>query len=218
MTRVAVILSGCGVNDGSEIHESVLTLLALDRLGAEAVCAAPDVKQADVIDHAKGKPTGEKRSVLSESARISRGAITSLAELDASDVDAAILPGGFGAAKNLCSFAAGTDDWTVDPEVSRFLRDMHKAGKPIGAICIAPAIVARLLGDKGVTLTIGTDAGTAQRLESAGARHTDCPVDDVVIDDANKVVTTPAYMLATRISEAAAGIDKLVGAVVELAR
>jgi enhancing lycopene biosynthesis protein 2 len=220
MKKVAVILSGCGVNDGAEIHESVLTMLALDRRGAQIVCAAPNVAQAGVVDHLAGKETGEKRNVLVESARIARGQIVDLAKLGAKDVDAAILPGGYGAAKNLSTFAAGAaggGDWTVDKDVERFLTEMHRAKKPLGFLCIAPAIAAKVFGKEKVTLTIGTDRGTAQRLEKAGARHEACTVEDVVVDHAHKVVTTPAYMLAKRISEAAAGIDKLVGAVLEMA-
>lgn len=217
MTKIAVILSGCGVHDGAEIHESVLTLLALDRMGAEIICAAPDIDQVDVVDHTSGTPAAETRNVLKESARIARGEIRSLASLSATDVDAVVLPGGFGAAKNLCTFAQGGEDWDVDPEVARFLREMRAADKPIGAICIAPAVIARLFGEEGVTLTIGNDAGTAARLEGKGAHHEDCTVDDIVLDADRKIVTTPAYMLAQRISEAAAGIDKLCGAVLELA-
>ncbi|MFH0944003.1 MAG: isoprenoid biosynthesis glyoxalase ElbB [Planctomycetota bacterium] len=218
MARVAVILSGCGVNDGAEIHESVLTLLALDRMDAEVVFAAPNINQMDVVDHVTGKGTAETRNVLSESARIARGKIRDLAELSADEVDAAIVPGGFGAAKNLSNFATGRDDWSVNGEVARFLREVHAAGKPIGAICIAPAVVAALFGEEGVELTIGNDKGTAARLEGRGARHRNCRVDDIVIDAERKIVTTPAYMLAGRISEAADGIEKLCGAVVELAR
>ncbi|MFG0316418.1 MAG: isoprenoid biosynthesis glyoxalase ElbB [Planctomycetota bacterium JB042] len=217
MKKVAVILSGCGVNDGAEIHESVVTLLALDRLGADVICAAPNKPQADVIDHAAGAPADETRNVLVESARIARGDVTDLAALRAADVDAVVMPGGFGAAKNLCTFAQGNDPWEVDPEVARFLREMHAAKKPIGAMCIAPAAVAGVLGGEGVTLTIGTDEGTARRIESTGARHEPCLVDDVVIDHEHKVVSTPAYMLAGHVAEAAAGIEKLCAAVVEMA-
>ncbi|MBI4879310.1 MAG: isoprenoid biosynthesis glyoxalase ElbB [Planctomycetes bacterium] len=217
MTKVAVVLSGCGVNDGAEIHESVLMLLALDRLGAEAVCAAPNVDQMDVIDHSTGKRTAEKRNVLKEAARIARGAITDVAKLKAADVDAVVLPGGFGAAKNLCDFARGEEDWRVNADVGRFLKEMHAAKKPIGAACIAPAVLARLFGNEGVRLTIGSDAGTAARLEAAGARHEKCAMDEIVVDQDRKIVTTPAYMLANRISQVAAGIDKLCAAVLRMA-
>lgn len=216
--RVGVILSGCGVQDGSEIHEAVATLLAIDRAGAEAVCMAPNKNHLDVVDHAAGKPTGEKRNVLVESARIARGNIRELKTVRAQDVDAVVLPGGFGAAKNLSTFATEGKNCKVDEDVARLLREVHAAGKPIGAICIAPVVIAKVFGaDLHPELTIGTDKGTAQALEAMGARHKDCSVTDVVVDRKNKIVTTPAYMLAQRISEAATGIDKLVKAVLELA-
>jgi enhancing lycopene biosynthesis protein 2 len=218
MKRVAVILSGCGVYDGAEIHESVLVLLALDRANAQAVCAAPDIPQQQVVNHLTRQPVpGEARNVLVESARIARGAIRPLASLDTADIDAVILPGGFGAAKNLCTFALAGPDYTVNPEVARFVEAAHRAGKPVGFVCIAPAIAARVFGDRGVEFTIGTDAGTAAALQRGGARHVSCNVHNVVIDRRLKVVTTPAYMLASRITEAEAGINRLVQAVLELA-
>lgn len=218
MTKVALILSGCGVMDGAEIHESVIAMLALDRLDAQVVCAAPDVAQMHVVDHRAGKPTAESRNVLVEAARIARGEIRDLAGLAAAEVDAVVLPGGFGAAKNLCSFAKGEADWQVEPQTARFLREMHAARKPIGAICIAPALIARLFGEQGVRLTIGDDAPTAARLTATGARHRACRVDEICVDEERRIVTTPAYMLATRISQAAAGIEKLCAKVVAMAR
>jgi enhancing lycopene biosynthesis protein 2 len=218
MKTVAVILSGCGVFDGSEIHESVLTLLALDKAGAKAICTAPDIPQYHVINHLTQQPVpGETRNVLVESARIARGKITPLAQLDVASVDAVILPGGFGAAKNLCTFALAGKDFTVHEQVANVLRKAHQLGKPIGLVCIAPAIAARLFGPEKVEFTIGTDAGTAQALEASGAVHVNCNVFNAVVDRQRKIVTTPAYMLATRISEAEAGITKLVQAVLEMA-
>ena len=216
--QVGVILSGCGFKDGAEIHESVLTLLALDRAGAEAVCFAPDVPQAQVVDHVTGKPTGEKRNVLVESARIARGKIADVAKADARALDALLLPGGFGAATNLCTFGADGEKGQVDPGVARLVRAMHAAKKPIGAICIAPALVALVLGKEHPTLTIGTDRGTAARLEAAGAKHRDCPVEGFVVDEAQRIVTTPAYMLGPSIRHVAAGIEKCVEAVLKMAR
>lgn len=214
MKNVAVILSGCGVNDGSEIHEAVLTLLALDHHGATVTCAAPDIQQAHVIDHQKRAPaTGETRSVMSESARIARGPVRDVADLDPEDFDAVILPGGFGAAKNLCTFAFDAKDFEVNGDVASFLTRFHETGKPIGFMCIAPAIAARLFGEEGLRFTIGTDRETAAALSAFGGTHVDCPVDEIVIDDELNVVTTPAYMLAQRITEAEAGITKLVDAV-----
>ncbi|MFH2202451.1 MAG: isoprenoid biosynthesis glyoxalase ElbB [Elusimicrobiota bacterium] len=216
MAKIGVVLSGCGVKDGAEIHESVLTLLALDRHGAEAVCMAPNIPQADVIDHAAGKPVAETRNVLVESARIARGVIKDIRDVKAEDLDAVILPGGFGAAKNLSTFARDGADCTVQEDVARLLKEMRQAGKPIGALCIAPAVLAKALGDEHPVLTIGSDPGTAQALESMGARHAVCAAGDVVVDNERLIVTTPAYMLAGRISEVAEGADKLVRALLKL--
>ncbi len=216
--KVGVILSGCGVYDGAEIHEAVLTMLALDRAGMEIVCMAPNKDQVDVIDHVTGKPTGEKRKVLTEAARIARGKIQDLATVKAADLDAVVLPGGFGAAKNLSSFARDGAQCDVDPGVASLLRDMHARGKPIAALCIAPAVVAKVFGDTlHPELTIGKDAATAKQIAATGARHVDAGVIDVVVDRKNKIVTTPCYMLAGRISEVAAGAEKAVAALLELA-
>jgi len=209
--RVGVILSGCGVYDGSEIHEAVITMLALDRAGAEMVICAPDMPQMHVVNHLTGDVAGgETRNVLVESARIARGAIKDIAQVSADDMDALILPGGFGAAKNLCGFAVKGADCEVHPEVARLVRDVHTQGKPVAAVCIAPALVAKVLGDESPELTIGTDAGTAGALESMGAKHVSCPVREFVVDRERKLITTPAYMLAQNMSEAAEGIEKTV--------
>ncbi len=217
MVKVGVLLSGCGVNDGSEIHEAVLTMLALDRLGAERVCLAPDMEQRDVVNHLSGEATAESRNVLLESARIARGEISNITAVSASEIDALILPGGFGAAKNLSDFAVAGALAEVQTEVLRLLLEMHRAKKPLGAICIAPAVIARALGKFSPLLTIGNDPATAAVLESFGARHQDCPVDDIVVDEVNLLVSTPAYMLGPGLKEIVTGIDKLVRKVVELA-
>lgn len=216
--KIGVILSGCGVYDGSEIHEAVITLLALDKRGAEAVCCAPNVPQMHVVDHLTGQPVaGQSRNVLTESARIARGKVRDVAQVKASELDGLILPGGFGAAKNLCDFATAGPDCQVDADVARLVREVHAQGKPVGAVCIAPALLARVLGQEAPQLTIGQDAGTAAALEKMGARHVECPVTEMVVDRQLKLVTSPAYMLAHRISEAAEGIDKAVGALLEMA-
>jgi len=216
--RVGVILSGCGVYDGAEIHESVITLLALDRAGAEAIICAPDIPQMHVVNHLTGKPEpGETRNVLVESARIARGAIRNLAEVHATELDALILPGGFGAAKNLCDFAVKGADCTVNPDVARLVREVHAQGKPVAALCIAPALLARVLGDESPDLTIGSDPGTAGALEAMGATHISCPADGFVVDREHKLVTTPAYMLAQGIAEAASGIERAVEELVRMA-
>jgi enhancing lycopene biosynthesis protein 2 len=209
--RVGVVLSGCGFKDGSEVHESVLTLLALDEAGAEAVCFAPDVPQARVVDHKTGKESaGEERNVLSESARIARGKVRDVREARAADLDAVVLPGGFGAALNLSSFATKGKDAEVNAEVARLLREAHAAKKPIGAVCIAPAVVSRVLGKARPRLTIGNDAGTAAALEASGAVHEDCPVEGFVVDRDNRIVSTPAYMYDARISDVAKGVRACV--------
>ncbi|MCZ6598230.1 MAG: isoprenoid biosynthesis glyoxalase ElbB [Planctomycetota bacterium] len=215
MAKVGVLLSGCGVYDGAEIHESVITLLALDRAGAEIVCMAPDVDQMHVVDHRTGDVVEERRNVLTESARIARGDIRDLAEVGAGDIDALILPGGLGAAKNLCDFAVAGSDARTHPEVARLLDEMLAAKKPVGVVCIAPAVMAAVLRDTGRSgrLTIGTDEATAANLERMGVIHVPCKVEEICVDAETGVVSTPAYMLAGRISEAATGIERLVAEV-----
>lgn len=215
MKKVGIVLSGCGVNDGSEIHEAVLSLLAVARNGAEAVCFAPHKSQSDVVNHLTGETMAESRNVLIEAARIARGAIQPLSDATAETLDALIVPGGFGAAKNLSNFASQGAACTVDSDLKRLAQAMHAAGKPLGFICIAPAMLPKIF-DFPLRLTIGTDIDTAELLEEMGAEHVPCPVDDIVVDEDNKVVTTPAYMLAQNIAEAAAGIDKLVTRVLVL--
>lgn len=213
MPKVAVILSGCGVNDGSEIHESVITILALDRANAEIVFAAPDI-EFDVVNHLTGEPTGEKRNVLVESARIARGNIKNIKEVDINDIDAAIFPGGFGAAKNLCDYAIKGADCTVNPDVKEFIEKMQEAKKPLGFICIAPVIAAKLLNAK---VTIGNDKGTIDAINTMGGSHEEHLVNEIAVDEEKKVVSTPAYMCARSIKEAASGIEALVNKILELA-
>ncbi|EOU9539116.1 isoprenoid biosynthesis glyoxalase ElbB [Cronobacter dublinensis] len=215
MKKIGVVLSGCGVYDGSEIHEAVITLLALARNGAQAACFAPDKPQADVINHLTGEPTGETRNVLAEAARIARGKITPLEHARAEELDALVVPGGFGAAKNLCDFATRGSECAVDPALHALATAMHAAGKPLGFICIAPAMLPKIIAAP-LRLTIGTDIDTAELVEEMGGEHVPCPVDDIVVDEENKVLTTPAYMLAESIDEAAAGIEKLVARLVAM--
>jgi enhancing lycopene biosynthesis protein 2 len=216
MKKIGVVLSGCGVRDGSEIHEAVFALLAIDQAGCEAVCMAPNADFA-VTDHLTMQETGEKRTMLVESARIARGNIRDIKDVQAADLDAIMFPGGFGAAKNLCDFAIQGATASVNPEVLRLLMEVAAAGKPIGAICIAPALIAAALGRAyAPTLTIGNDAVTAAEINKAGAIHQECPVTGFVVDAKNKIVSTPAYMLATRISEVQQGIDRCVKEVIKL--
>ena len=214
--KIGVVLSGCGFQDGAEIHESVLTLLAIERGGAEAVCFAPDIAQAQVVNHLTGETVDETRNVLVESARIARGAIRDVREADPASLDALVLPGGFGAALNLCTFAKDGPEATVDDGVASLVRAMHAAGKPIGAICIAPALIAKVLGAEAPTLTIGTDEGTAGAIEACGATHRSCPVEEFVVDVDQRIVTTPAYMLGPGVKDVAAGIERCVGEVLRM--
>ncbi len=211
---VAVILSGCGVFDGAEIHESVCTFLALDKAGVTYSVFAPDMDQHHVINHITGEEMDETRNVMVEAARISRGAINDLADFDEEEFDAVILPGGFGAAKNLSTFAFDGADADVNEDLREALQAMKRAGKPIGALCISPAILASVFGD--VLLTVGSDEATIEELEACGARHQVTGNDEIVIDTANKIVTSPCYMLDTSIKHIAIGAEKTVDALLKL--
>ena len=209
MAKVGVILSGCGVFDGAEVQEASATLIALAQQGIEYQCMAPDI-EFDVIDHRTQEPTGENRNVLTESARIARGEIVDLAEVKGDAYDAFFLPGGFGAAKNLCTFAFKGADCEVNDQVARVLNEANAAGKPIGLICIAPALGAKVFGDRGVKVTIGRDGGTINAIESTGATHIEADANEIVIDEKLSIVSTPAYMEATNPAEVFAGISALV--------
>ncbi len=215
MPKVGVVLSGCGVFDGSEIHEATLTLFFLDKKGAEIIIMAPEEDQKDVINHLKQQPLDEKRNVLIESARIARGNLKNIKDVKAEDLDALIFPGGFGAAKNLSNFAKEGANCTLNPEVERLIKDMHRAGKPMGFICIAPVLAAKAIGNK-VQVTIGNDKDVASAIEKMGAYHIECPVDMAVVDAKNKIVSTPAYMLAESIKDLESGIKMLVNNVLKL--
>ena len=209
MAKIGVVLSGCGVNDGSEIHEAVITMLELDKAGAEMVLMAPNIDQLHVINHATGEEMDDSRNVLIESARIARGNIEDIAVVTSDNIDALILPGGFGVAKNLSDYAMAGMECSINPDVLRLSRQVHNDGKPIGVICIAPAIMAKILA-RDTELTIGFDEQTASDIDAMGAKHVLCPVDEIVVDKEKKVVSTPAYMEAKSIKEAASGIEKLV--------
>lgn len=213
--KVAVVLSGCGVFDGSEIFEATLTLLRLDQLNCQVQCFAPDIMQHHVLDHRTGNLMPEHRNVLTEAARINRGNVHSLAEANANDFDALIVPGGFGVAKNLSDFAFANIDCTVQDDFSALVQQFHQQKKPIGMVCIAPTLLPKILGS-GISCTIGRDPATAGQIDEMGGLHISCDVDNIVIDHEHKIVTTPAYMEAKRISEAAEGINKLVDKVIEL--
>ncbi len=217
MSKVAVVLAGCGVYDGAEINEAVLTLLSLEQQGASYQCFAPDIEQMHVINHLTGEPvSGERRNVLVEAARIARGNIKPLDALAVDEFDALLVPGGFGAAKNLCNFAVAGAGMEVLPEFLQVARGFHHAGKPIGLVCIAPVMAAAICGE-GAQCTIGDDAEVASAIETMGGQHLACPVSEARVDRERKLVTTPAYMLAGSVSEAYSGISECVREVLALA-
>ncbi|WP_338519580.1 isoprenoid biosynthesis glyoxalase ElbB [Alteromonas gracilis] len=216
MKNVAVILSGSGVYDGAELHEAVLTLLAIELEGAKYQCFAPDVEQLHVINHLTGEVSeGETRNVLIESARIARGDIKPVTQCNVDDFDVLILPGGFGAAKNLCTFAVEGESCSFNEAVLDTCVSFAKAKKPAAYACIAPALAAKVYGNH-VKLTIGNDEATAQGLNALGAEHVNCDVNEVVVDNEVKLVTTPAYMLAQSITEAHQSISKMVKTVLSM--
>lgn len=215
--KIGVLLAGCGVKDGSEIHEATLTLYFLSKHGAEIVCMAPNKDQLDVVDHVTGEPTGETRSVLTEAARIARGDIRDVSTVQADEIDGIIIPGGFGAAKNLSTFATDGATCSADVDVSVLLQALLADRKPIGALCIAPTLLACLFGrSHSVELTIGSDPGTAKALSQMGSKHTEATVDEIVVDRTNRIVTTPCYMLAQNIKEVGDGVEKLVAEVLKM--
>lgn len=215
MKKFAIVLSGCGVFDGAEIHEATLTMLAIKKLGADYQIFAPDIDQHHVINHYTGKEMKEKerRNVLVESARIARGDIKSLDEFNVNKFDALIFPGGFGAAKNLSSVAFKGAEAEVDEEVERAVKEMLVAKKPIGALCISPAVIAKIIGD--VRVTIGQEEDTAKTIEAMGATHVTTDHGDVVIDDDKLVFTTPCYMLEADITQIWDGAFNIVEAMLK---
>jgi enhancing lycopene biosynthesis protein 2 len=214
MKKIAVVLAGNGVYDGAEIHEATLTMLAIARNGAKYQCFAPDVEQAHVVNHLTGKEMSEKRNVLVESARIARGNIKPLSEYKAKDFDAIIFPGGFGVAKNLCSFAFDGIDCKVNPDVEKAVRSSVVEEKPVGALCISPVMITKILGD--VKVTIGQDEATIQAVEAMGGTHEKTTHGQIVVDEKYKVVTTPCYMLNASIDQIADGAENLVRKILEL--
>jgi len=218
MKKVGLLLSGCGVNDGAEIHESVIAMLALDRAGVEMELMAPNIDQMHVVNHYTGQEMDEYRNVLVEASRIARGNIKDMVEISGNDIDALIIPGGFGVAKNLCDYAMAGPECSINPDVYRLISELQLLNKPIGAICIAPAMMAKIFGEQGVSanMTIGFDEATSKDIESMGSVHVECKVSDMVVDEDNYLVSTPAYMEAKSIKEAADGIEKLVKQVLSM--
>lgn len=209
--KIAVLLAGCGYLDGAEIRESVLTLLNLDMAQADITIFAPNREQHHVVDHTRGEEAKDNRNILLESARIARGQIQDLENLKATDFDGLVMPGGFGVAKNFCTFAFEGAAAKVDPMIQKTILDFYNNKLPIGAICISPALIALCLGDKGVKLTIGNDKETAGEIEKLGAKHVECPVDNCIVDTDHKIVSTPAYMYGdAKLDAINSGISKCV--------
>ncbi len=213
MKKFAVVLAGCGVYDGAEIHEATLAMLAIKELGGDYQCFAPDIMQYHVINHITGAQMPEKRNVLIEAARIARGNIKALSAFQEKDFDALLFPGGFGAAKNLSSVAFDGADATVNHEVEVAIKKMHKAKKPIGAMCISPTFITKVLGD--VNVTIGTDEATIKVIEAMGGTHVETEHGDVVYDAEHLVFTTPCYMLEAQITDIWDGAYNLVDAMIK---
>ncbi|MGI2910663.1 isoprenoid biosynthesis glyoxalase ElbB [Vibrio alginolyticus] len=216
MKKVAVILSGSGVYDGSEIHEAVLALCAIEKAGATWHCFAPNIDQLHVINHLTGDEMDETRNVLIESARIARGNIDDVAKLNVDEYDALLLPGGFGAAKNLTDFAVSGAECSINTHVAQACRAFANAKKPAGYLCISPVIIP-MIYEQGVKGTVGNDEAVSIAFNQMGGEHTTCPVEDIVFDEKHLVLSTPAYMLAENISQAASGIEKLVSKLIKIA-
>ncbi|HPE21550.1 MAG: isoprenoid biosynthesis glyoxalase ElbB [Bacteroidales bacterium] len=213
--KAAVVLAGCGVMDGAEIHEAVMTMYAIDKNGGSYRLFAPNVAQHHVVNHITGEEMKESRNVLTEAARIARGKISPMTDYRAADFDALIFPGGFGVAKNLCTYAFDGPDCHVDRVVEEAILATHRAGRPIGALCISPVLIARVLGD--VTVTIGNDRGTAADIAKLGGKHENKRHGEVAVDSKNLIVTAPCYMLDATLSEIARDAEAVVNALMELA-
>jgi len=212
--KFAVILSGCGTFDGAEIHEAVLTLLAIANNNCSYEIFAPDVDQMHVVNHLNGQEMNEKRNVLIESARIARGKIASLSTFNPDSFDVLMFPGGFGGAKNLSDYAVKGKDLKVNPEVMKAIKSMYAQNKPIGSLCITPVIMAKVLGN--VELTVGSDNTTVDHVKALGANHKNTRNGEIVIDKKNKLVTAPCYMLDAKITDIANETDLVVKAIIDL--
>lgn len=213
--NTAVILSGCGHLDGSEIQEVVFTLLSLEKRGANYKCFAPDIEQHHVINHVTSEKIYEKRNVLIESARIVRGKIQSLKKCDSKNFNALIVPGGLGVVKNLSNFSLEKTNFKLQPDFLKICQSF--IGKAVGYICIAPALLP-VIYKKAIKLTIGNDKDKINIIKNLGGIPINCNANDIVVDIENKIVSTPAYMLANNMNEAYNGIDKLVKKTLSLAK
>ena len=214
MKKVAVILAGCGTRDGSEINETVTLLLALDQHNIEYQAFAPDENQYEVDNHVTGQCTMEKRNMMVEAARIVRGNILPITKFNANDYDALLFPGGTGTAKNIFTYAIDGIDFKVNKEVEKAIKDIHAQGKPIGAMCIAPLMVAKVLGNVNVTMGSG-NCRQAKELPMIGCKHTETTHGGVAIDKENKVYSTPCFMLDATLKDVYQGAWNLVEAMIK---
>ena len=218
MKKIAVILSGCGNRDGSELQESLSLLQAIDRRGWQYQCFAPAgmfevVPHIDVQDDEEEGTVldMEQRDIFVESARIARGNLLPLEQYSADDYDALALPGGMGAARNLSTFAFDGPRMEVMDLVTDAILATYRAHKPVVAMCIAPMVLAKVLGRYEVELTLGPDDNQASQVAKGfGCKVRACGPTDVCVDSEHKVLTTPAYMAASRISEIFAGAENMV--------
>ncbi|MDY0132907.1 MAG: isoprenoid biosynthesis glyoxalase ElbB [Desulforegulaceae bacterium] len=218
MKSIGIILSGCGVNDGTEVHEAVITMLCLDQKNADISYFAPDINQANVINHSNQELMSESRNIKIESARISRGNIKDIKSADSDKLDALILPGGAGAIKNFSKIFDNPASPEINQDVSNLVKKMHSKKKPIGSICISPLLIAAILGNFNPELTIGNDINTAQMIEKFGGVHKNCSFDSIITDEKNLLVSTPAYMVSTGPAQVYQGISKLVDKIFELCK
>lgn len=209
--NIAIILSGCGNRDGSELQETLSLFLAIDRRNWHYQCFAPE-GQYSVVSHLDGSESDGQRDLLTESARIARGDIKPLSQFRPGDFDALALPGGMGAARNLSTFAFDGPAMTVRPDVEKAILDMYRLHKPILAMCIAPMVLAKVLGREGVSLTLGLENSASKVAAQLGADVQHRDVTEVCVDTRHRVYTTPAYMVGTRISEIFAGAENMIAA------
>jgi enhancing lycopene biosynthesis protein 2 len=222
MVKVGVLLSGCGYRDGSEVFEAVLTILALEKGGAQVQAIAPDGPQAEVIDHYTGEearsvPGGEGRNALAESARIVRGRVVSTREVSSHELDALVIVGGWGVVKNLCTYVSDNIHATLNSDVERLIKEMNGLGKPIGAMSTGAILVSLALQGQNISVTTGGDPEIAARVQAVGATHAPAGVDEIHIDEANHLVTTPAFILAKTPGQAEPAINALVARVLSMA-
>lgn len=213
--KFAIVLSGCGVYDGAEIHEATMTMLAVESKGCQYEMFAPNINQYHVINHLTGDVMDESRNVLVEAARIARGNIRALSEYSAKEFDGIIFPGGFGVAKNLCSYAIDGTEMRIDKIVAGAVRETHSLKKPIGALCISPIMIAALI--PGAEVTLGSDTKFNGEVSNLGGKHKTTQNRQVVVDTINRIVTTPCYMNDATITDIARGAELVVKEMIALA-